>query len=188
MDIKSFLLSGIISAALVSPMVQAAEADTFVVSGTYGQTGYVSTPGMGSASATVSISGQGTNQSATLMHWSNDSTNGYQYWRGLVPVAAVTSTGIDGISISINTCEVDNRAGCGYVDFSVRSDTPASGWVDNGVNQTTGTGYIYRQVGARTVRFASSTGSVNGVPVDNTRAFMGKGTDVTISEIGRAHV
>jgi hypothetical protein len=181
MDKKAFFLAGIISAALIAPVAQAASTDTFVVSGTYGQSGYVYTPGMGSASATVSISGAGVNQTATLMHWSNDPTNGYQYWRGLIPMDAVTSTGIAGISVTIDTCEVDNRAGCGYVDLSVRSDVPASGWVDNGVNEITSTGYIYRQVGSRIVRFASSTGSVNGIPVDSTRAFMSKGTDVTIS-------
>ena len=180
MNIKSIVFSGVISAALLSTIAQAAETDTFVVSGTYGQSGYVNTPDVGSASATVSIDGAGVNQTATLMHYSY-SAEGYKYWRGNIPVESVTSTGMDGISVSVNTCEIDNRYGCGQVDLTVTSDTPASGWVDNGVFQYTGIGYIYRQVGARTVRFASSTGNVDGIPLDNTRAFMSKGTDVTIT-------
>jgi hypothetical protein len=178
MNKKSLVLSGVLAAALAAPMAQAAETDSYVVSGSYGQSGYVYVPGVGSGAATVSISNDG--QTATLMAWSS-TAEGYKYWRGDIPASAVVSNGINGISVSINTCEVDNRAGCGPVDLTVTADVPASGWVDNGVNQFTADGFIYRQVGARTVRFASSTGSVNGVPLDNTRAFMSKGSDVTIS-------
>lgn len=180
MNNKSLVLSSVLAAALVAPLSQASETDTFVISGTYGQTGYVYTPGVGSAAATVSINGTGPDATATLMAWSS-SADGYKYWRGNIPVESIVSTGIDGISVSINTCEINNTAGCGQVDFSVRADVPASGWIDNGVAEYTGNGFVFRQVGSRVTRFASSTGYVNGVSVDNTRAFMVKGNDVTIS-------
>lgn len=180
MKIKLLVLSSVLSVFLLASIAQAAETDIFVVSGTYGDTGYVYTPGYGSAAATVAINGAGAGATATLMAWSY-SPDGYKYWRGNIPVESVTSTGIDGISVSINTCEISNTGGCGQVDFSVRADVPASGWTDNGVFSYTGNGYVSRQVGERTVRFASSTGYVNGIPVDSSRAFMVKGDEVSIS-------
>ena len=177
MNNKSIVLSTILAAALAAPIAQAATTDTYVVNGNEGQTGYVYTAGVGSAAATVSFDpATGT---ANLMAWSY-SAAGYMYWRGNIPASSVTSNGMNSISVSVNTCEINNTAGCGQVDVTVTADVPANGWVDNGVSAYTGNGFIYRQVGSRSVRFASSTGSVNGVPVDNTRAFMIKATDVTV--------
>lgn len=179
MKIKAVMFSVLFAMFMVSG-VQASEVDTFNVSGSYGQTGYA-TSSEGWSSVTVSVDGSGVDRTAILMHVSYSYLTGaYNYWRGAIPAEYVVSTGMDGISVNINTCDVDFRAGCGQVAVSVRADVPASGWIDNGVTQSNYGDFIYRVVGSRTTRFASSEGTVNGVPANSSRAFMVKGTDVTV--------
>ena len=71
-------------------------------------------------------------------------------------------------------------ASCGYVNFTVDTNEPASGWVNNGVWGSTYTGYISRYVGAAQARNASSTGTILGHNVDSSRAWIGTMDEVTI--------
>ena len=116
-----------------------------------------------------------------MFHYSYSPSTGYNGWSGSIPVDAVTVTGVASISVNIDTCSVSNTAGCGPVYFTVTTNEPASGWIDNGSRQYDWGNVIYREAGNRQVRFSSSAGSVHGIPVNSNNAFMGKFNEVTIS-------
>jgi len=177
----SFFLSGSISLLALIPAVHAEVIDQVVSSGQYGQASANNTGDIGWAAATVSIEKNGINRTAHLFHVSSSPSTGYNYWTGNIPVDAVIVNGVNSISVNIDTCSVNYIAGCGPVYLTVTTSEPATGWIDNGVRQYDWNGVIYREAGARQVRFSSATGSVHGVPIDTTRAFMGKYNDVSIT-------
>ena len=179
-------LSTILSCALVisfftSVAQSAADVEQVVLSGQFGQVSANNYGNLGWANATVSIEGNGVNRTAFLVHASDSPSTGYNLWRGSIPADAVTVTGVASISVNIDTCSVSNIDGCGPVYFTVTTNEPASGWIDNGTRQYNWGNVIYREAGSRQVRFSSSTGSIHGIPVNNSRAFMGKYNEVTIS-------
>ena len=159
----------------------AAEPVVMTLNGQFGQIGYTRTAD-GWVSSTVSVDGVGLDKTAYLFYTSYNYTNGYKFWRGAIPMETVTQTGVASISVDVNTCNVEplNAAGCGPVSFTVNTDEPASGWVDNGTRSYSYDDYIYNSVGARQVRFSSASGSINGSAFDSSRAYMGKFDKVTI--------
>jgi hypothetical protein len=174
------ILTSIAAVVLSASTVQAAEVDVMKLSGQFGQAPYTASE-QGWANATVSVQGNGVNRTAHLFHVSYEyATNTYKYWSGKIPVENVTVKGVSSISVDIDTCEVNYTPSCGYVNFTVATDEPASGWIDNGVRKFQYDGYMRNEVGARQVRASSSTGTVNGLSVDNARAFSGKYEEVTI--------
>lgn len=179
--LHTHILSGLIGLLLCTSIAQSAVVEQVVTSGQFGQVSANNGGAAGWANATVSVEGEGINQTAHLFHVSNSPSTGYQFWTGNIPVNTVKRTGVASISVDIDTCSVSNNPGCGYVNFTVTTDEPASGWIDNGVRKYDWDGYIYREAGARQVRFSRSTGTVNGISVNNDRAFMGKYNEVTIS-------
>ncbi len=177
----SMLLSGAIGFSIITPAAHSAVVDQIVSSGQFGQVSVNNGGNTGWANATISVEGNGVNRTAHLFHVSYSPSTGYKYWTGNIPADSVTVTGVASIAVDIDTCSVSNTAGCGPVSFMVTTDEPATGWIDNGVIKYEWNNLIYREVGARQVRFSSSTGYVNGIPVDGNRAFMGKYNEVTIS-------
>lgn len=171
---------GIAAVLFAAASVNAAEVNLFKAKGEYGQVPYTYTPGIGWANGTVSVDGSGENRTANLFYASYTVANGYNFWRGDIPVDAVTVNGVDQISVEIDTCSISNVGGCGYVNFSVRKDVPAGGWINNGAWRVDYDDYHAVYSGNSQVRYASSTGEILGIPVDNSRAFIGKMNEVTI--------
>lgn len=159
--------------------VNAAETSLFKVNGQFGQVPYTYNAGSW-ASGAVSVEGTGLNQTAFLYYTAYSPSAGYKFWRGNIPVEAVTVTGIAGISVEIDTCTVSATVGCGYVNFRVATNEPASGWVNNGVWGYDYNGYIARYAGASQSRSATSTGTILGLSANNSRAWMGTMDDVTV--------
>lgn len=159
--------------------VNAAETNIFKVNGQFGQVPYTYNNGSW-ASGAVSVDGAGINRTAFLYYSAYSPTMGYNSWRGSIPVEAVTVKGVASISVDIDTCTVSADAGCGYVNFIVETNEPASGWINNGVWGYDYDGYIARYVGASQSRSSTSTGTILGVSADNTRAWIGTMDDVTV--------
>jgi hypothetical protein len=174
-------LTGVFAVIFGTSVAHAAVVDQYVSSGQYGSASANNGGAVGWANATISTDGSGVNQTAHLFHVSYSPNTGYNYWSGDIPVEYVTVTGVASISVSVDTCTVNNVSGCGQVDLTVTTDEPATGWIDNGVREYDWNGVIYREVGARQVRFSSATGSVHGIPLNTSRAFMGKFNEVTIT-------
>lgn len=130
-------------------------------------------------SVNVSIEGAGVNQVITLSHY-NYVTG---YWRGTVPVTAVTVNGVASIAVNVNTCDLPatssfGAAPCGIVDVTFNKGDYL--WKTNGVRQYTWGNTIRQYVGGISTFSASTIGTVNGVVIDSTRAYIGKYNNVTI--------
>ena len=149
--------------------------DQYVSSGIYGQTWG------GSAYINVSVDGSGVNRVARLAYgtW----VNGYNYWYGEIPADAVKVTGVSSIAVQIDTCSLGNGSGCGYVDVTINTTEPASGWVYTGVYDYSYGDMIMHYVGNNQVRFSSASGTVLGIPVSETQAGIGmlNTTSITVS-------
>ena len=135
--------------------------------------------------ADLSVDGSGINQTASLRYWviteyANDGLDS-QFWQGDIPVDTVTIRGIASMSVDIDTCDVSNVSGCGYVNFTVTTD-PGTPVINNTAFGWNLFGIIYRSVGASQVRNASSTGSVLGYPLETSEyAFVTKSNDLEIT-------
>lgn len=130
-------------------------------------------------SVNLNIEGAGINQSISLSHY-NTSTG---YWRGVIPASSVTANGIASISVTVNTCDYTalsswGAAPCGLVDITFNKVDYL--WKTNGVRHYTWGDTIRQYVGGISTFSASATGTVKGVSVDSTRAYMGKYNNVTI--------
>ena len=156
----------------------AAEVELFKINGQYAEASYTTSAG-GWASGGVSVDGIGNNQTAFL-YYSAYSNGVFRFWRGSIPRDAVRVTGVASMSVEIDTCTVNAIDGCGYVNFSVATNEPASGWVNNGVWGYSYDGYIARYAGASQVRSSTSTGTILGQSVDNPRSWIGAMDDVTV--------
>ena len=146
------------------------------------------------ASIYLQISGEGVNQTVYLYshsgHWS---TGDQVIWNGPIPTEAVHIAGIHSVSVKVNTCELEATysTGCGVIDVTAISEP---GWenfrtLTQASNFHTWDGMILQQVGHIHDRFTSTTGSVNGYPinVDNSgpvktwMSRMGTAQDMVIS-------
>ncbi len=157
----------------------ASETALFKVNGQYAQVPYTYNAGSW-ASGAVSVDGTGISQTAFLYYSAYSSSTGYQFWRGAIPIEAVKVTGVASMSVDIDTCTVSATSGCGYVKFTVATNEPASGWVNNGVWGYSYGDYVVRYAGASQVRSASATGTILGQAVDNPRGWIGTMDDVTV--------
>lgn len=165
-----------------STTLYAAETHIMTMKGQYGQFGYTPTAD-GWVAGSVSVYGTGQDKTAFMFHTSYTYADGYKFWRGNIPVEAVSQVGVSSIAVNVNTCDVEplNMPGCGPVSFTVTTDEPATGWIDNGVSSYSYNDFMYQAVGARQVRFSSAIGSINGSAFNTSRAYMGVYNDVTIS-------
>ena len=127
------------------------------------------------ASIYLEIRGEGVNQTVYLYsnsgHWS---TGDQVVWSGPIPADTVIIQGIHSVSLTVNTCEhqADYSTGCGLVDVTATSEP---GWENFRVltqvsHFHTWDGMIMQQVGHIHDRYTSTTGSVNGYPlnIDNS--------------------
>jgi len=174
---KKALLMGLtgISAVLAACTASAEVIYQQVTSGTYGQASGYSENGF--AGINVSVNGTDT---ARLVTYSYTGSDGYKFWYGDIPASTVTVQGINSIAVQIDTCSVAPLAGCGYVDAVVTVDPKAGGFITDGSNQYTWDNIIVNVAGPIQVHNALVTGYVNGVPLDNLRAYMGKYTNASI--------
>lgn len=164
---------------LAMSSANAAVVDTFTINGQYGQVSYTYKNG-GYAFGSISVDGAGVNQTAFLVYVASNSTNGYRYWRGQIPVDAVTVTGVASMAVDIDTCSVDPTPSCGPVNFTVSTNEPATGWISDGVWGYQYDGYIYKHVGAAQARSSSASGMILDQVIDNSRSWIGKMDNVTV--------
>jgi hypothetical protein len=134
-------------------------------------------------SVNVTIEGAGVNRKVSLSHSSYSYGTGSVYWSGEIPADAVTVNGVAQISVYVDTCNLPARVSwganpCGLVD--VTFDKVDRLWKTNGVRQYQWGDLIYQIVGGITTFSAQSTGTVRGVNVDSTRAYMGQYNNVSV--------
>jgi hypothetical protein len=125
------------------------------------------------------IEGAGINQTISLSHY-NTSTG---YWRGVIPASSVTVNGIASISVTVNTCDYIASSSwgtdpCGLVDVTFNKADYL--WKTNGVSHYTWGDTIRQYVGGISTFSASATGTIKGVSIDSTRAYMGKYNNVAV--------
>ena len=180
------MLFAMLCTLIASTSVLAAEAYINKVFGQIGQAAVRMDNGTVETSvfAEVSVDGSGINQTAFLWYVViNEYTNGdivIQSWQGDIPVDTVQVTGVASMSVEIDTCTVSNVAGCGYVDFAVTTE-PGTPEISNTAFGWNLGGIIYRSVGARQVRAASSVGTVLDYPLETSSyAFMSKASEIEV--------
>ena len=182
------LLTALFITAAVSLPAQAAVDNKYTFNGQWVQS-Y-----SGDASIYLEISGEGVNQTVYLYSHSGQRSTGDQIiWNGPIPSDAVTIQGIHSVSVKVNTCEheADFSTGCGMVDVTATSE---AGWENFRVltqvsHFYTWDGMMMQQVGHIHDRYTSTTGSVNGYPlnIDNSgdiktwMSRMGTAKDMEIS-------
>ena len=135
----------------------------------------------GNAGINVSVDGSGVNRIARLVYYAYSELSGYHFWYGEIPATAVRTTGVSSMAVTIDTCSVNNSSGCGYVDVSIATDEPASGWVYTGVNNYSWGDMRYQTIGNSQVRFSSAVGTVNGISVSSDNAAIGTYNNVDVS-------
>lgn len=176
---------GVTLITFVSFAAIAADGDTDVTSYQFGSTGSTITSGVGSSFGTVSIEDNGHNRSAFLIVHGYSYNSGSFNWSGHIPVDSVTVNGVSSMSVEFDTCTYDGEPGshgeCGYVYFTVDTNQPASGWIQNGSTTIDYGLYYVRFAGSYQARRSTSSGHIIGIPVNNSsHAFIGKGQDVEI--------
>lgn len=150
------------------------------------------------ASINLEISGEGVNQTVYLYSHSGHGSTGDQIiWNGPIPSDAVHIAGIHSVAVKVNTCDyqADYSTGCGLVDVTVTSEP---GWENFRVltqvsHFITWDGFMMQQVGHIHDRYTSTTGRVNGYPIniDNSgdiktwMSRMGTAKDMEISVIAQ---
>ena len=132
----------------------------------FNATGYQTYSYSPQASIHLYVDGNGVNQTIYLFAFSDDGVD-EKYWGGVVPKDAVLIQGIAGMKIYVDTCEVLNNSGCGIIDVTIDS---APGY-DNfrtftGVTQYKYNDIIMTSVGHTHDRYTTTTGTINGVPID----------------------
>jgi len=147
----------------------------FTSNGTFGQTWG------GSAGVNVSVDGSGVNRVAHLVYYAYSADIGYNFWYGEIPADAVKVNGVSSVSVQIDTCTLGNLSGCGYVDATINTNEPASGWVYTGAYDYSYGDMVIKYVGHNQARFSSATGTVLGLPVNPTNAAIGKYTDMGVT-------
>lgn len=160
---------------------QAAETYLETINGQYGQVGYTRTA-EGWVSATVYVDGEGINRTASMFTVSYSYVDGYKFWRGSLPNSTVTTNGVSSISVDVDTCALEpvNAPGCGYNSFTVTANTPANGWINNGVVSYEYSDLLVRYVGASQVRMSTGEGIINGQSFTGARAFTGTSDNVYV--------
>lgn len=136
----------------------------------------------GSTGFTITTEGEGINQKTMLMVNSYNTATGFTSWKGEIPGSAVTVAGVSSISVAIDTCTLNNVAGCGYINATVTKDPLDGGFIINGVSRFTYGEITETVAGVRQVHRASAAGTVNGITLGQfARSFIGKDNSVTVT-------
>jgi hypothetical protein len=171
---KHFALAAL-TAISTSIFALAANADVlyeYISSGTYGQASVFSNGNY--ASINVTVDGLGIDQTVHLSTYYHLPNESYNFWSGEIPASAVTVEGVNSIAIDYDTCDANNTAGCGPVDVTITKDSHGGGFVTDGATQYKWDDLIFSVAGPIQVHSATVTGAINGVPLDNGRAYIGK--------------
>ncbi|MGD8567947.1 MAG: hypothetical protein PVJ39_07655 [Gammaproteobacteria bacterium] len=171
---KQYVLAALttISTSIFALTANADVLYEYISSGTYGQATVFSNGNY--ASINVSVDGLATDQTVHLSTYYHLPGEGYHFWSGEIPASAVTVAGVDSIAVDINTCDVNNTTGCGPVDVTVTKDPHGGGFITDGSSQYQWDDLIFAVAGPVQVHSATVTGTVNGVPLDNGRGYIGK--------------
>ncbi len=175
--VSAMLLGSVLSLALVP--AHAAQTNVFKMNGEFAQLPYSSSD-QGWVTGSVGVDGNGASRVAYLFYAVYTPANGYAFWRDQIPLSAVTVKGVSSMAVELDTCTVSNTAGCGYVKFEVNTNEPASGWINKGSWGYAYDGYMVRFAGAGQARSSSATGSILGLPVDGSGAWIGTLDNVTV--------
>jgi len=171
---KQFALAALttISTSIFALTANADVLYEYISSGTYGQASVFSNGNY--ASINVTVDGLGTNQTIRLSTYSHLPNEGYNFWSGEIPASYVTVKGVDSIAVNVNTCDVNPTTACGPVDVTITMDPDGGEFVTDGSSQYKWDNLIFAIAGPVQVHSATVTGTVNGVPLDSGRAYMGK--------------
>jgi hypothetical protein len=132
----------------------------------------------------LTIEGAGVTRVVTMAVSNYTYGVGFSYWRGVVPNDAVVEDGIASISVNIaSTCGLAATSTYGSnfcYDVNATFTKNDYLWKTNGVTQYTWGDIIYQIVGGISAFSASTTGTVNGVDISSSRAYMGRYTNVNV--------
>ena len=174
---------GVISLFIASFTVNAADGDTDLTSFQYGVTGSV-TNSAGSAFGVLSIENNGHNRTAYLTVSGHSNNNGGSFnWSGDIPLDAVKVNGVSDMSVELDTCSYPGHGHgqCGYLNFTIITNVPASGWIEKGSRITDYGLYYVRTAGSIQARSSTSSGYIFDIPlINSSRAYITKGQDVEI--------
>jgi hypothetical protein len=133
----------------------------------FNATGYQTYSWSPQASIHLYVDGSGVNQTVYLFAFSGVRGVDYKYWGGIVPNDALQIQGISGIKVNVDTCEILNNDGCGLIDVTIDSEP---GWenfrTSTGVTQYKYNDIIMTSVGHTHDRYTTTTGTINGYPID----------------------
>lgn len=136
----------------------------------------------GGTGVNLYIEGAGVNRVVTL------SVGSYpNYWKGVIPNTDVIDNGIASVTVNVpDTCDSTLTPSYTYGSdncFTVNMTFTKGAylWKTNGVTQYSWGNFIYQVIGGISTFGASTTGTVNGVDMTSSRAYMGKYTDVNVS-------
>jgi len=157
---------GLVAAAAISAPVNAEVLSQYTTSGVWANAW------TRSASVQIDVDGNGVNRKVYLYAISGSWGADYSFWGGEIPASAVKVNGIHSVSVNIDTCTVPARynIGCGLVDVTI---TSVPGWenfrTSTGVTSNKyDNGIILNRVGHLHDRYADTTGTVNGQPLNIT--------------------
>ena len=135
-------------------------------------------------SVNLTIEGAGANRTVNLAISSYTYGVGSTYWSGEIPADAVVVNGIAQVSVNVDTCTLEPKVSygdypCGMVDMTFTKADYL--WKTNGVTQYTYGDITYQLIGGISTFSAAASGTVRGVEINATNAYMGKYTDVSIT-------
>jgi len=169
-------MSGLILASLfMASNAFAGVVYQYTSSGQYGQVGN------GNLGMELTVDGAGVSEVVHLVYFSYTYGVGFSYWYGDIPADAVAVTGVASMAVQLDSCTVKNVDGCGYVDVTITTDEPASGWVYTGAYQTQYGDMIIERIGNSQVRWSSAVGTILGRSVEGMRAGIGKYNNVKVT-------
>jgi hypothetical protein len=135
-------------------------------------------------SVNLTIEGAGANRVVNLSTYSYTYGVGGVYWSGEIPADAVVDNGIASITVNVDTCMSTPRVtygenACGLVNVTFTKNDYL--WKTNGVTRYNWGDIIYEVIGGISTFSAAATGTVHGVDVSATNAYMGKYNDVSVT-------
>lgn len=152
----------------------------------YNVSGYMTYSWSLQSSIHLYIDGNGVNQTVHLYASSGRGVD-YKYWGGVVPNDAVLIEGVSGIKVYVDTCTVLNNSGCGLIDVTIKTEPGYDNFLTyTGVRQYQyDNGTIITSVGHLKNHYTTTTGTINGVPIDiqapNGLSTLSKTTNMSVT-------
>lgn len=130
----------------------------------------------------LNIGHEGVSGKTHLIYSTYTPSSGYLYWNGIIPASAIETTGVNSMSINVDTCAVQATYACGVVDVTVIRDAASVPLLNSGLSQMMYGGILYQTAGSFTTYTADASGTVNGLSFSTTnRAWIGRYNNIAVT-------